>query len=254
MAGRYLGDRFDFHGGGLDLRFPHHENELAQSAAAGRGFANFWLHNGLVAYQGEKMSKSLGNTVDPQQMLAENRPLVVRYMLGQAHYRSVLDYRPTSLEEAAAAVERIEAFLVAASAAGADLDWEPADIPADFVAVMDDDLNVPRALGVLHDRVRAGNTALHAGTEQASELAAAARAMSGMTEILGLRGLMSLGEAGAGAQEHEALDQLVEDLLERRAAARAEKDWAEADRLRDTLAEAGIVVADGAGGSTWTLG
>ena len=254
MAGRYLGDRFDFHGGGLDLRFPHHENELAQSAAAGRGFANFWLHNGLVAYQGEKMSKSLGNTVDPQQMLAENRPLVVRYMLGQAHYRSVLDYRPTSLEEAAAAVERIEAFLVAASAAGADLDWEPADIPADFVAVMDDDLNVPRALGVLHDRVRAGNTALHAGTEQASELAAAARAVSGMTEILGLRGLMSLGEAGAGAQEHEALDQLVQDLLERRAAARAEKDWAEADRLRDTLAEAGIVVADGAGGSTWTLG
>ena len=254
MAGRYLGDRFDFHGGGLDLRFPHHENELAQSAAAGRGFANFWLHNGLVAYQGEKMSKSLGNTVDPQQMLAENRPLVVRYMLGQAHYRSVLDYRPTSLEEAAAAVERIEAFLAAASAAGADLDWEPADIPADFVAVMDDDLNVPRALGVLHDRVRAGNTALHAGTEQASELAAAARAVSGMTEILGLRGLMSLGEAGAGAQEHEALDQLVQDLLERRAAARAEKDWAEADRLRDTLAEAGIVVADGAGGSTWTLG
>ena len=254
MAGRYLGDRFDFHGGGLDLRFPHHENELAQSAAAGRGFANFWLHNGLVAYQGEKMSKSLGNTVDPQQMLDENRPLVVRYMLGQAHYRSVLDYRPTSLEEAAAAVERIEAFLVAASATGADLDWEPADIPADFVAVMDDDLNVPRALGVLHDRVRAGNTALHAGTERASELAAAARAVSGMTEILGLRGLMSLGEAGAGAQEHEALDQLVQDLLERRAAARAEKDWAEADRLRDTLAEAGIVVADGAGGSTWTLG
>ena len=254
MAGRYLGDRFDFHGGGLDLRFPHHENELAQSAAAGKGFANFWLHNGLVAYQGEKMSKSLGNTVDPQQMLAGNRPLVVRYMLGQAHYRSVLDYRPTSLEEAAAAVERIEAFLVAASAAGADLDWEPADIPADFVAVMDDDLNVPRALGVLHDRVRAGNTALHAGAGQVAELAEAARAVSGMTEILGLRELMSLGGTGAGAQEHEALDQLVQDLLERRAAARAQKDWAEADRLRDTLAEAGIVVADGAGGSTWTLG
>ena len=254
MAGRYLGDRFDFHGGGLDLRFPHHENELAQSAAAGQRFASFWLHNGLVAYQGEKMSKSLGNTVDPQQMLAENRPLVVRYMLGQAHYRSVLDYRPTSLEEAAAAVERIEAFLGAASAAGADLDWEPSDIPADFVAVMDDDLNVSRALGVLHDRVRAGNTALHAGAEQGAELAEAARAVSGMSEILGLRGLMALGGTGTGAQEHEALDQLVQDLLERRAAARAAKDWAEADRLRDTLAEAGITVADGAEGSTWTLG
>ena len=254
MAGRYLGDRFDFHGGGLDLRFPHHENELAQSAAAGQRFASFWLHNGLVAYQGEKMSKSLGNTVDPQQMLAENRPLVVRYMLGQAHYRSVLDYRPTSLEEAAVAVERIEAFLVAASAAGADLDWDPADIPADFVAVMDDDLNVPRALGVLHDRVRAGDTALHAGAEQGAELVEAARAVSGMSEILGLRGLMALGGTSAGAQEHEALDQLVQDLLERRAAARAAKDWAEADRLRDTLAEAGITVADGAEGSTWTLG
>ncbi len=253
MAGRYLGEHFDIHGGGLDLRFPHHENELAQSSAAGQPFANFWLHNGLVSYQGEKMSKSIGNTIDPQQMLAENRPLVVRYLLGQAHYRSVLDYRPTSLEEAASAVERIEAFLVAAAAAGADLEWTADDVPADFAAVMDDDLNVPRALGVLHETVRAGNTALHAEAA-AEDLAAAARAVSAMTDVLGLRQLMALGGPGAGAEEHAALDHIVHDLLERRARARAAKDWAEADRLRDTLAAAGVTVADGPAGSTWSLG
>lgn len=255
MAAKYLGERFDFHGGGLDLRFPHHENELAQSAAAGQDFASFWLHNGLVAYQGEKMSKSIGNTVTPEQMLGQARPLVVRYLLGQAHYRSVLDYRPTSLEEAAAAIERVEAFLLAASAAGADLDWSPQDVPDEFAAVMDEDLNVPRALGVLHETVRAGNTALHTGDAAGAALTTAARSVSAMTEILGLRQLMALdGGSGAGAEEHAALDHLVRDLLERRAAARAAKDWAEADRLRDTLAAAGVVVADGPEASTWSLG
>lgn len=253
MAGKYLGERFDIHGGGLDLRFPHHENELAQSAAAGQGFAGFWLHNGLVTYQGEKMSKSLGNTVTPEQMLDQARPLVVRYLLGQAHYRSVLDYRPTSLTEAASAVERIEAFLAAASASEASLDWTDDDVPADFSTAMDDDLNVPRALGSLHETVRAGNTALNAGSADSPELAAAARAVSAMTEILGLRQLMALDGSQADSGEHEALDHLVRDLLERRTAARAAKDWAEADRLRDTLAAAGVVVADGPQGSTWSL-
>ncbi|MFC2682761.1 MAG: cysteine--tRNA ligase, partial [Rothia mucilaginosa] len=113
MAGKYLGSRFDIHGGGLDLRFPHHENELAQSTAAGDDFANFWMHNGMVTYEGEKMSKSIGNTISPAQMLEMARPLVVRYYLGSAHYRSVLDYRPSSLQEAATAIERVEAFLAA---------------------------------------------------------------------------------------------------------------------------------------------
>ena len=107
MVGKYLGKRFDIHGGGLDLRFPHHENELAQSMAAGDDFANFWMHNGMVTYEGEKMSKSIGNTISPVQMLQQARPLVVRYYLGSAHYRSVLDYRPTSLEEARVAIERV---------------------------------------------------------------------------------------------------------------------------------------------------
>lgn len=258
MAGKYLGDTFDIHGGGLDLRFPHHENELAQSAAAGRGFANFWLHNGLVTYQGEKMSKSIGNTISPEEMVQMARPLAVRYYLGQAQYRSVLDYRPTSLEEATAAVERVEAFLKAAQEAGVDLGWTPAEIPANFREAMDDDLNVPRALGALHDAVRAGNAALHSvpSNDDAapSSAAGSARAVAAMTEILGLRQLMDLDGASGAAGEHQALDHLVKDLLERRAAARASKDWAEADRLRDTLATAGVQVADGAGGSTWSLG
>lgn len=257
MAGRYLGERFDIHGGGLDLRFPHHENELAQSAAAGYGFANFWLHNGLVTYQGEKMSKSVGNTVSPEFMLEQARPLAVRYYLGQAQYRSVLDYRPTSLEEATSAVERIESFLQTAQNSGVDLSWTPEDIPQAFAEAMDDDLNVPKALGVLHDAVRSGNSALHLEPQltdaQQQDAVAAVRAVVGMTQILGLYQLMALDNRGSRGDEHAALDHLVQDLLRRRAEARQQKDWAEADRLRDTLAAAGIHVADGAAGSTWTL-
>ncbi|GGH65478.1 cysteine--tRNA ligase [Rothia aerolata] len=243
MAGKYLGARFDIHGGGLDLRFPHHENELAQSTAAGDGFANFWLHNGLVTYEGEKMSKSIGNTVSPAEMLAEARPLVVRYYLGQAHYRSVLDYRPTSLEEARTSVERVEAFLAktAPAAGGA--------VPEAFATAMDDDLNIPRALAVLHETTRAGNSALAQG-QDASELAAQVYAMA---DVLGLVQLMDLG-AGSGGGEHEALDSLIQSLLTQRAEARATKDWATADSIRDALAQAGIVVKDGADGSTWSIG
>ncbi|MDO4255548.1 MAG: cysteine--tRNA ligase [Kocuria sp.] len=257
MAGRYLGDRFDIHGGGLDLRFPHHENELAQSAAAGRGFANFWLHNGMVTYQGEKMSKSVGNTISPERMLEQARPLAVRYYLGQAQYRSVLDYRPTSLAEATAAIERVETFLKIAQNSGVDLAWKPDDLPLAFAEAMDDDLNVPKALSALHESVRAGNTALNAAPhpgQGTDETARHARAVAAMTEILGLRQLMDIDSAISGGGEHAALDHLVQDLLERRAKARLQKDWAEADRLRDTLTAAGIQVADGADGSTWNLG
>jgi cysteinyl-tRNA synthetase len=249
MAGKYLGDHFDIHGGGLDLRFPHHENELAQSTAAGQEFANFWLHNGLVTYEGEKMSKSVGNTVSPAQMLDQARPLAVRYYLGQAHYRSVLDYRPTSLAEATAAVERVESFLRAAAESGLDLAWTAEDVPQGFQDAMDDDLNVPQALAVLHETVRAGNTALAAG-EDAS---APARAVRAMTDVLGLGGLMDLGGGSGNAAEHAALDALVRSLLAQREQARAAKDWARADALRDELAAAGVVVRDGADGSAWSV-
>jgi len=252
MAHKYLGAHFDIHGGGLDLRFPHHENELAQSTAAGREFANFWLHNGLVTYQGEKMSKSIGNTVSPEAMLEQARPLAVRYYLGQAHYRSVLDYRPTSLQEATAAVERVEAVLVAALRAGLALDWTPQDVPEAFSEAMDDDLNVPRALAALHESVRAANSAL-AGPEPASARSAVA-AVAGMSDVMGLLQLMDLdGPQDADGAEHRALDSLVQDLLVQRAAAREAKDWALADTIRDRLAAAGVVVQDGPQGAEWSV-
>lgn len=248
MAGKYLGKRFDIHGGGLDLRFPHHENELAQSTAAGDDFANFWMHNGMVTYEGEKMSKSIGNTISPVQMLQQARPLVVRYYLGSAHYRSVLDYRPTSLEEARVAIERVEAFLAATSELMAPNPQERR-VPQDFADALDDDMNIPRALAVLHEQTRAGNAALAAGTD-ASEFA---NAVWAMTNVLGLISLMNLDGSGASGAEHQALDALIHTILEQRASARAEKDWATADRMRDVLAAAGITVKDGAQGSTWSL-
>lgn len=248
MAGKYLGKRFDIHGGGLDLRFPHHENELAQSTAAGDDFANFWMHNGMVTYEGEKMSKSIGNTISPVQMLQQARPLVVRYYLGSAHYRSVLDYRPTSLEEARVAIERVEAFLAATLELMVP---NPQDrrVPRDFADALDDDMNIPRALAVLHEQTRAGNAALAAGAD-ASEYANAVWAMA---NVLGLTSLMNLDGSGASGAEHQALDALIHTILEQRASARAEKDWATADRMRDVLTAAGITVKDGAQGSTWSL-
>ena len=245
MAGKYLGSRFDIHGGGLDLRFPHHENELAQSTAAGDDFANFWMHNGMVTYEGEKMSKSIGNTISPAQMLEMARPLVVRYYLGSAHYRSVLDYRPSSLQEAATAIERVESFLAATQ----ELLKPGREVPEAFAEAMDDDMNIPRALAVLHEQTRAGNAALAAG-EDASE---AANAVMAMAEVLGLAQLMSFNAEGASDAEHEALDSLIQAVLTERADARAQKDWAKADAMRDLLFSAGVKVRDGAEGSSWSI-
>ena len=251
MVTKYLGPRFDIHGGGLDLRFPHHENEMAQSQAAGDGFANFWMHNGMVTFEGEKMSKSIGNTISPEQMLAEASPRVVRYYLGQAHYRSVLDYRPTSLQEAAAAVERIDGFIAKASAKVGDdgAAAGPQDLPEAFGAAMDDDLNVPQALAVLHETVRAGNTAL-----AASDLEAVRTALfqvRAMTAVLGLDAVQSAGTSAG--PEHAALDSLIQDRLLERSQARAAKDWARADAIRDALAAAGVVVEDTPDGAVWSL-
>ncbi|MGZ2400060.1 cysteine--tRNA ligase [Rothia sp. 110740021-2] len=246
MSGKYLGSRFDIHGGGLDLRFPHHENELAQSTAAGDDFANFWMHNGMVTYEGEKMSKSIGNTISPAQMLQMARPLVVRYYLGSAHYRSILDYRPSSLQEAATAIERVEAFLAATQ----DVLKPGREVPEAFAEAMDDDVNIPRALAVLHEQTRAGNAALAAG-EEVSE---AANAVMAMAEVLGLAQLMSFNAESTSSAEHEALDALIQAVLAERADARAQKDWAKADAMRDLLASAGVQVKDGANGSSWSVG
>jgi len=257
MVTKYLGAAFDIHGGGLDLRFPHHENEMAQSQAAGHPFANFWMHNGMVTYQGEKMSKSIGNTISPAEMLELAPPRVVRYYLGQAHYRSILDYRPTSLQEAAAAVERIDGFLAKAAArfggnAGPIDDGSHGSSSANvqaFQEAMDDDLNVPRALAALHETVRAGNTALADGDDDGAR--SAMHAVVLMTDVLGLNAVA--GSEKASTREAEALDVLVEAQLSARAAARADKDWAKSDAIRDTLNQAGVLVEDGPDGATWSL-
>jgi cysteinyl-tRNA synthetase len=257
MVTKYLGTEFDIHGGGLDLRFPHHENEMAQSQAAGHGFANFWMHNGMVTYAGEKMSKSIGNTVSPAEMLELAPPRVVRYYLGQAQYRSVLDYQPTSLQEAAAAVERIDGFISRAVRTLAGVDGgTPASygfasygtVPDAFAAAMDDDLNVPQALAVLHETVRAGNTALTAG-----ELDAARAALASVTDMLRVLGLSDTARPAVDEQGSTALGVLVEAQLAARAQARATKDWAASDAIRDTLAAAGVVVEDGPDGANWSL-
>ncbi|TNM68007.1 cysteine--tRNA ligase [Streptomyces sp. NP160] len=260
MARRYLGDAFDIHAGGLDLRFPHHENEQAQSRAAGLGFASYWLHNGWVTQGGEKMSKSLGNSLQVSTVLEHTTPLALRYYLGSAHYRSALEHSPTSLAEAEAAVGRVETFLrrvqPVVEAYGAGRAASPAlRIPPAFAAAMDDDLNVPGALAVLHDTVRAGNVALDAGREQFA--VAAANDVTAIVRTLGIDPLdphwTGAASAAASAQE-SALDVLVRAQLEARARARAQKDFAAADAIRDLLSQAGVVVQDSPDGARWSLG
>ncbi|NDK33253.1 cysteine--tRNA ligase [Nesterenkonia haasae] len=248
MSTKYLGETFDIHGGGLDLRFPHHENELAQSAAAGHGFARFWLHNGMVTFEGEKMSKSLGNTISPDEMLAAARPKAVRYFLGQAHYRSQLVYKPGSLQEAEAALERIEHFLDRALAQGAEGPAH-ADLPAEFCAAMDDDLNVPAALAVLHETVRAGNTALDNGDADVGELRALETA-----EMLRVLGISEVPEPRSSAGPADAaLGKLVETMLSSRAEAKVSKDFARADAIRDQLASVGVHIEDTPQGTQWSV-
>ncbi|KAA9148982.1 cysteine--tRNA ligase [Microbacterium lushaniae] len=252
MSRRYLGSEFDIHGGGLDLRFPHHENELAQSAAAGDAFARYWVHNGLVTVGGQKMSKSLGNFVLAQDVLAEHEPLVVRYALAAAHYRSTLDLTPESYTEARAALDRITTFRqrVLRVTAGDPVAVAPAGIPEAFAAAMDDDLGVPQALAVVHDTVRSGNVAVDDGDREGA--IAASRAVAAMLDVLGL---LETGSAVASAPDAAAaaLDGLLRALIDQRAEARANKNWAAADRIRDAIAAAGVALEDGPTGTHWSL-
>lgn len=258
MARKYLGDTFDIHGGGVDLRFPHHENELAQSTAAGLGFANYWLHNGWVTMAGEKMSKSLGNSLRVSTVLSEHRPLVVRYYLTAAHYRSMIEYQETSLAEAAAAVERLEGFVrraltpAAINAYAAGSAPERA-FPEEFRESLDDDLGVSGALAVIHDTIRAGNTHLDEGDVE--EAQAAAYDVLAMTDVLGINPLDPIWGGGDGGSSAAlaALDVLVADRVAARASARAARDWASADAIRDQLAEAGVLLEDTAAGARWSL-
>ncbi|MBC3185683.1 cysteine--tRNA ligase [Corynebacterium sp. zg-331] len=245
MATYYLGGEFDIHCGGLDLQFPHHENEAAQSHAAGDGFARYWLHNHWVTMSGEKMSKSLGNVLSVPHILTQVRPVELRYYLGSAHYRSVLEYSEDALQEAAAGYRRIEDFL-------RRLGEVPLGTrPEAFDAAMNEDLAVPRALAEIHTAVRAGNSALASGDEQrARELGAQVRAM---TSVLGVDPHDWSAPAGGDRAAHGALEILVRAELERRAQARAQKNWAVADEVRDRLAAAGIEVTDTPEGAQWAL-
>jgi cysteinyl-tRNA synthetase len=254
MASRYLGDHFDIHGGGIDLRFPHHENELAQSTAAGREFANYWVHNGLVNVNGQKMSKSVGNSVFAVELLDQARAIVVRYFLGAAHYRSTIDYNDGSLAEAEAALERVESFLDRADRrlAGTRFAGSGVEVvPDDFAAAMDADLAVPQALGVLHDTVRAGNAALD--TEDLHAAASARGGVLAMSEVLGINPLSPGWAVATDEPAMVALSALVERLLGDRTLARENRDYAAADRIRDELVAAGITIEDTPSGAHWSF-
>jgi cysteinyl-tRNA synthetase len=266
MSTKYLGLEFDIHCGGMDLIFPHHENEIAQSHAAGDGFARYWLHNGLLELGGEKMSKSLGNSLLVTDVLQRVRPAELRYYLVQAHYRSLLGFSEDALEEAVAAFRRIERFVLRASEAlgrlGIDYDAgehpsgeeyeEPAGLPVSFRSAMDDDLGVPSALAAVHACVRDGNQAL-AASDKAGARVSLVR-LRAMLDVLGLDPLApNWPGGGSGDRLRDVVGALVKLTLQQRDAARARRDYATSDAIRDGLEEIGVVVEDTPEGPRWEL-
>ncbi len=255
MAGKYLGDAFDIHGGGIDLRFPHHENEVAQSKAAGRPFASYWMHNAWVTLAGEKMSKSLGNTADVLAAVERYGGRAVRLYLVGPHYRSAIELSDAALAEAAAQLARIDSFLDRAAdvKAGQQAPSPREAIPAAFAEAMDDDLGTPAAMAVLFTTVKEGNIALDAGDGEAAARAHAA--VRSMLDVLGLDPAAPewAGTTSASDDLKPVVDGLVGALLEQRQQARARKDWPAADAIRDRLAELGLKVEDTANGPRWSI-
>jgi cysteinyl-tRNA synthetase len=251
MAHKYLGSAFDIHGGGRDLVFPHHENEIAQSKAFGDDFATYWLHNGWVTLSGEKMSKSLGNSVLVSEMVQKWRPIVLRYYLGTPHYRSMIEYSEEALREAETGFARIEGFAQRVTELHGAVEPAP-EVPPAFAEAMDDDFAVPQALAIVHTAVRQGNAALAADDkENAVARLAEVRAMLG---VLGLDPLDAFWAGPAQGEDlHGVVDALVKLVLEQRQAARERKDYATSDAIRDRLTQAGLAIEDRADGSRWTL-
>ncbi len=250
MATSLLGPEFDIHCGGMDLVFPHHENELAQSHGAGDPFARYWLHNGWVTMGGEKMSKSLGNVVAIPEMLQRFRAVELRYYLGSAHYRSMLEYSEHAVEDAAKGYRGLESFVQRTVSRVGDVPI--GEVTAEFAAALDDDLGVPAALAQIHGTLKAGNIALDSGDHTtALEAASSLRAM---LDILGVDPLAEhWADGGKDTEIIDALDVLVRAELDRRTTARAEQNWAVADEVRDRLAQAGIEVTDTPDGPQWSL-
>ncbi|GEP36400.1 cysteine--tRNA ligase [Nocardioides psychrotolerans] len=245
MAGKYLGPAFDIHGGGVDLRFPHHENEQAQSRAAGRPFASYWMHNAWITTAGEKMSKSLGNSLTIPAVLETYRGIELRFYLLMAHYRSHVEFSFEALDEAAVGLRRIENFLDRAAVT------ESGSLSQDFVDAMNDDLGTPAAIAVLYDAVREGNRLLASGDDASTQ----AGEVLAMLDVLGLHPHDPAwgGRGGDDVKLTAAVDALVSGLLEQRARARADKDFARADAIRDQIKSAGIEIEDTPSGARWTL-
>jgi cysteinyl-tRNA synthetase len=254
MVGKYLGPEFDIHGGGLDLRFPHHENELAQSTAAGRPFARYWMHNAMLNLGGSKMSKSVGNTMLVSEVVKRVRPVELRYYLAASHYRSIVEFSWEALEEAASAYRRIEGFVRrAAEVLDETVPGAPAGmLCAEFVEAMDDDLAVPAALAALQGVLREGNKLLADGPSEA--LRGTWGSVRSMLEVLGLDPFSPVWSgSGTPSDLHGVVDALVQVALRERAEARERKDFAAADRVRDALAAAGVVVEDTPSGPRWSI-
>jgi cysteinyl-tRNA synthetase len=249
MAHAYLGETFDIHGGGLDLVFPHHENEIAQSEAAGYGFAQRWLHNAWVTQSGEKMSKSLGNTLQVHEILKSVRGIELRWYLGGAHYRSMLEYSPEALQEAATNFKRIENFLHRATEL---VGTQPQPrINAEFTAAMNDDLAVPAALATISENLRLGNQAITDNDKAA--VSKNADEIRGALEILGCDPFDAVFASTGGTDLTEALDGVIKLALAERASARERKDFAASDAIRDGLAALGITIEDTAQGPRWSI-
>ena len=278
MSHRYLGDNFDIHGGGLDLRFPHHENEMAQTLAAGWKSANVWMHSAWVTAKGEKMSKSLGNGLSVPVVLAKNSAWVVRYALGAVQYRAMLEWSDQALAEAKSAYDRIANFL---ERAGRVIEAQPTreevvnvnadELPEDFTRAMNDDINVSGANAAIFTTIRQGNALLDDCAQDPAQaqsdgmkklLYTAVLQVRAMLDTLGLDPCAEPWTTNAGQasgnntsanKEHEALDALVMSQLQARADARKSKDFATADAIRNALNQAGIVIEDSAQGSSWHL-
>ena len=249
MAHAYLGEAFDIHGGGLDLIFPHHENEIAQSEAAGYTFSKRWMHNAWVTASGEKMSKSLGNSLQVAELLKTVRGIELRWYLGSAHYRSMLEFSHEALAESATAFRRIEGFL---NRAIEILGSAPIPVISQgFTDAMNDDLAVPTALAGISEALRLGNSAITSGDK--ADIAASASEIRGALEILGCDPFDTAFAVSGGADLTEALDGVIQLALAQRTAARDRKDFAASDQIRDGLAALGISIEDTAQGPRWSI-